>query len=193
MSFYSLNAVKNPNPWSRSLTRALFFELVNSTFKPFAMYSLKNEDITREVQLEENGPFVTKVFPSLYLKYMETDDPTEWRFANEYFSGWEHWEEVSTNNAIAPYVERWRKELDLRTKSQALARIKAEAKSGSKEALAASKYLIARGWDDKPQNKRGRPSKEDINKAANEIAYNEKRFDEDLDAVSKIIQSKQVG
>lgn len=193
MSFFKDNLPKSPSVKSKVLSRALFYELVLTTLKPFAMYTLKDEDITRDVQLEEDGPLVTKTFPSLYLRYMECDDPTEWRFANEYFSGWAQWEEVANNTVISPYVERWRKELDLRTKSQALARIKAEAKSNSKEALAASKYLISRGWDEKPQSKRGRPTKDEITKAANEIAYNEKKFDEDLEAISRVISSKQTG
>lgn len=177
-------------PYGKFVTKSLFFEQVFSTVKPHTIYTLKDEDIVREIQEEEGGPFKEVSFPSLYKLYMSIDDPTEWKFANECFHGWEHWELTSNSNFMKPYIERWRKELDLRTRSNALARIKSEAKSTSKEALAAAKYLIARGWEDKPSNGRGRPSKDDINRAANEIALNDKQLLEDADVVSRVLSSK---
>ena len=103
---------------------------------------------------------------------MELDDPTEWEVGQQLVDGWEHWEMLCACSWFKPYVERWRRELELRMKSKALARVKAEARTNSKESFMANRYLIEKGWEPKDGQKagRGRPSKEEIKKAANEIA-----------------------
>jgi hypothetical protein len=147
-------------------TKALFFE-TSFPSKETVLYTLKDVD--------HQG------YPSLYLLYMATNDPTEWKFATEYFDGWEHWEMLCECEWFKPLVSRWRRELELRMKSQALARIMAEAKTSSREAFASNKYLLERGWEPKEgQNKRGRPSKAEISKAAHEAVTENNRLSSDL-------------
>lgn len=156
---------------NQRLLKGLFYETTLSD-KSTVIYTLKDHD--------HSG------YPSLYRLYMETNDPTEWRFSQEHLDGWEHWEMLCQATWFKPYAERWRKELDLRLKSQALVRIMSEAKTGSKESFQANKYLLEKGWEPKESSaaKRGRPSKDEIAKAAKDIASASSRLDEDFNRLN---------
>ncbi len=158
------------NPFRSSmnqmLLKGLFYETTLS-YKSSVVYTLTDRD--------HEG------YRSLYLLYMEANDPTEWRFATTYLDCWEHWEKLCEATWFRPYRDRWRKELELRMKSQALARIMSESKTSSKESFQANKYLLEKGWEPKDSSGRGRPSKDEINKAAKEIATTSARLDEDFD------------
>jgi len=159
------NKFKNSN--GVLLLQALFFETAPS--KDTVVYTLKNTD--------HNG------YPSLYRLYMEADDPTEYTFAMEHLDSWEHWEALCNSSFFKPYIEKWRRELEVRQKARALAQIKAESLSGSRNSFAASKYLLERGWEpkDKDSSKRGRPSKEEIKAKADEIFKDLSRVSGDFD------------
>lgn len=158
------NKFRNPVSNQRFL-KGLFFETTLAD-KSTVVYTLKDVD--------HEG------YPSLYRLYMELDDPTEWKVSQELTDGWEHWEMLCNCTWFKPYVERWRKELYLRMQSQALHRIKTEAKTGSKESFGANKYLLEKGWEPKATNGRGRPSKEEIAKQAHEIARTDSQLSEDF-------------
>jgi hypothetical protein len=121
-------------------------------------------------------------YPSLYRLFMELEDLTEYEFSNKYLDGWEHWDMLCRCEWFKPYVERWRKELSLKIQGEALKALRAEASSSSRNAFAANKFLVDRGWVDKTEktNNRGRPSKEEIKKAADEIAFHERRIEDDF-------------
>lgn len=102
------------------------------------MYTLKNEDRI----INEEGDKVI----SLYKRYMEEGDLTEYTFALKYFESWHHWQRVCNAQFFKKDIlPRWRKELELKTKAEALENIKAESRSNSKNSFAASKYLFERG------------------------------------------------
>lgn len=148
------NRFRNPTTNQRFL-KALFFEMTMAD-KSTVLYTLKDVD--------HMG------YPSFYRLYMELDDPTEWEVAQQLTDGWEHWEMLCNCSWFKPYIERWRKELSLRMQSKALVRIKSEAKTGSRESFGANKYLLEKGWEPKdPRNQRGRPSKDEIRKAAEDM------------------------
>jgi hypothetical protein len=135
---------RHPTGKARFL-RELFFETTTAD-KTWVLYTLKDR--------EHEG------FPSLYLAYMAMEDLTEYEFANKYLEGWEHWVMLTNCAWFKPYVERWRKELDLKIKARYLKGIKQEAASGSRNALGAMKYLLERGWE--PKEKHPKISKEDV-------------------------------
>lgn len=130
--------------------KQLFFEMTLAD-KPYVLYTLKDVD--------HEG------YPSLYRLYMETDDPTEYEFANTYLDGWEHWEMLCATEWFKPYVTRWRKELDLRMKSKALKALKAEKDNlDSRTRITVNKYLLERGWEPKenPKNSKTKASQEEV-------------------------------
>lgn len=155
--------------------KGLFFEMTPSD-KSSVSYTLKDWDHTVD----------GVVYPSLYRLYLEQEDLTEYEFANTYLDGWEHWEMLTSCSWFKPYAERWRKELALKVKARALNRLKAEAASSSKNSFLANKYLVEKGWVDKTDNHgRGRPSKEEVKAAANEIVLSDRRIQDDYDRLMK--------
>lgn len=156
-------------------TKGLFFEMTLPETRGSAIYTLKDWDH------EVDG----KVYKSLYRLYMEVNDPTEYKFAVAHLDGWEHWEILTNCSWFKPYVERWRRELELRMKSEALARIMRESKTSGKESFQASKYLLEKGWEPKDTaSKRGRPSKDEINREARSIVEERNRIEADYERLS---------
>ena len=149
-------------------TKALFFETTLAD-KSSVVYTLKDQD--------HEG------FRSLYRLYIETKDPTEYRFATQYLDGWEHWTMLCECPWFRPYVARWREELYLLIASESLARIMAEAKTSSKESFTANRYLLERGWEPKESSKRGRPTKAAIKQEASRIASEGQQIDSDFNRI----------
>lgn len=159
------------------MTKALFFETTLAD-KSTVLYTLKEKDhIVDGV-----------TYPSLHRLYLEVNDPTEYAFAVKYLDGWSHWETLCQCTWFKPYLKKWRTELELRMKSKALSRIMVESASASKNALAANRYLLEKGWE--PQegqgSKRGRPTKEDIKQAASDLARAENHLLDDLSRIRLI-------
>lgn len=134
-----------------------------------AVYSLKDQD---------QGEY-----RSLKRLYLETDDPTEYRFYTVYLDGLKHWEALCAAKWFKPYVAQWRKELLVRLQSQALVAIRQEAANEGKNSFAANKYLLEKGWEASP-NPRGRPTKQEISDAAQTLALDEKRIAEDYERLA---------
>lgn len=147
-------------------TMSLFYEKVNAD-KTSVVYTLKDRD--------HMG------YESLYRLYMECDDPTEYLFAVTYLEGWDHWEILQSAPWFKPYIARWRRELEIKHKALALKRIKDLASDpASKDHAQANKFLVNYGWKDVQTNRRGRPSKDEISKAAKELANQSKETEEEL-------------
>ena len=104
-----------------------------------ALYSLTATDVIKEGQ----------EYPSLRKLFIETDDPTEYTFSQLHLDGWEHWQKLQRSTFLTPYIKEWRKELDVKIKSRALASIIASSQGTSREAFAAQKYLSDGGYKPK--------------------------------------------
>lgn len=140
--------------------RALFIEYKNRTDEDFTLYTLKREDKTI------NGT----TYPSLYRLYMETEDPTEWTFALAYFESWDHWEKLCEAEWFKPYILKWRNELEIKIRSRALNNIINESKSNSKESFQANKYILDKYAVGEKNERKGRPTKQQIREAADKEA-----------------------
>ena len=151
---------KNTN--NHYLLRALFLE-ESYTDTSRVLYTLTNKD-------HERG------YKSLYRLYMELKDPYEYDFANKYFDGWDHWEALCNTAWFKPHIKKWRRQLEIRLRSEALSRIFEEALSDSKNSYNANKFLVEKGWVDRAEGKRGRPTKEEIK---NELTVKEQQEDYD--------------
>jgi hypothetical protein len=103
-------------------------------------------------------------YPSIYRLYMETEDLTEFEFANKYFDSFAHWKRICQSPSFIPYISQWREELELKIRARALSSLIKKSKDDSSIA----KYLLDKNWVDKLHttnpvtNLRGRPSKNDI-------------------------------
>lgn len=164
-----MNKFKNAS--GAYLTLNLFYE--TSLDKSQVVYTLKDRDHAG--------------YPSLYLAYMDTNDPTEYRFAKTYLDGWAHWERINKASWFQDYVIPWRKELELRTRSEALMRIREKSLSEDKEAFQANKYLLNGQWKDKPTARRaGAPSKQEIREAADRVFTTERTLEQDLERIKEL-------
>lgn len=103
-------------------------------------------------------PYDHKGCISLYRKYMEIGDPTEYRFALGCFGSWKHWQVLTKLQWFQPHHEEWKKELELKLISDQYDRMEDIAKTapkGSPSHIAAVKWLA----EFNQPKKRGRPSK----------------------------------
>ena len=166
------NRFKSYGAWTPSwLSRALFVEMHKQagTDPALVLYTLKDH--------EHEGK------PSLRALYLETADPTEYEFANKYLGGWDHWVDLQGCEWFKPHVLRWRTELELKLKSEALKRIRDEAEADGRNGFAANKFLLQNGWIDKAAepSRRGRPTKAEVKQEAVRIASDSERITEDFE------------
>ena len=156
----------------RRLTKGLFFETTLAD-KSTVLYTLKEED--------HMG------YPSLKRLYLETGDPTEYRFATSYLDSWDHWLELCKCSWFQDHLNLWRQELEVKIKGAALYRIIEESENDlSKSRFAANKFLLEGGWkpkDEGTKNRRGRPSKQEIREAAAEMAQDKDLLDQAFERV----------
>jgi hypothetical protein len=116
--------------------------------------------------------------PSLKQLFLQTRDTTEYLFATQYFDGWQHWEQLSKTVWLSPYVTQWRTELNLLLEAEQVARLIKTSEGTSKEAFAAQKYLRDL-FGRKVGPGRGRPSNEEVAKAAKAIAEEQGTLEEE--------------
>lgn len=151
---------------NQRLTRALFLE-ESYDDRTFVLYTLKDK--------EHDG------YQSLYQCYMGVSDPTEIRFAQEYFESWEHWNMVAESTWFKPYIGRWREELEVRIRSKALAAVIDVADDKyNKLSYEANKFLLSGAWKSKEEKEKvGRPSKEKIKEEAHKLFQDSKQEQDD--------------
>jgi hypothetical protein len=162
-----LSQSKFKNPSGGFYLQALFYETCFGD-KATVVYTLKNHDHAG--------------YPSLYLRYMEADDLTEYKFATENLDGWDHWKRLCKAPFFKEYVQAWREELEVRTKSRALANLIKDASSGSKSAAGSSRYIVEYQGSSKKHG-RGRPSKDQIAQEAQKIANESTRVEDDFQRI----------
>lgn len=101
-------------------------------------------------------------YPSLkqiYLSY-EHIPGYEYEFAIDCFKSWDHWNKLATSSSLKGMFAEWREELEVKIKAAAIrAMVKASEGTGA-SATGAAKYLADKGYS----TKRGRPSKEEVEK-----------------------------
>ncbi len=140
---FELDKKKLVDSGGRYYTQALFLE---TAYDEKAVFTLKGYDHTYE----------GKLYPSLQLRYIECNDPTEYTFANEWLCGWRHWQKMLENKFLRRYIEEWREELEYKIRASAVKHMLDSASAGNYQA---SKWLADRGWATRGA---GRPSKAEI-------------------------------
>lgn len=162
----------------RWATKHLFLETYLDTLYPdvsTVVYTLGEED--------KDG------YPSLKKLYLQMNDLTEYKFATTHLGGWNHWQQLVGTEWFREHVMQWRTELELKNISEALIRIRDEAEMDGRNAFQANRFLATRGWiasEDK-QERRGRPSKSEIKKAAEEQALKQTKPLADLKRLEELL------
>lgn len=109
----------------------------------------------------------------LYEDYLRIADPTEYRFAVRCIGSWSQWEALLQEEPLKTDIVRWRRELEVKLRSEALQRIMDVASNeGTRDSLQANRYLLEANYGNK--DKVGRPSTKAIEQKAKElVAHNE--------------------
>tara|TARA_R110000822_G_scaffold250010_1_gene377382 strand:+ start:478 stop:966 length:489 start_codon:yes stop_codon:yes gene_type:complete len=144
-----------------------------------------------------------KLYPALHLLFLKMEDPTEWNFGNKYLESYDHWSVLCQCTWFKPYISRWRKELELQMKSELLGLLKETATSGSRDSFQAAKFLLEKKWvvpsdeeleAEAKNNQRkgaGRPSKEDIRKAAEKESFSFTQVNDDYERLQRVLTQKK--
>jgi hypothetical protein len=110
-------------------TQGLFLEIGYDA--DTAVYTLQHDD------REYNG----KWYPSIRRLYLETSDPTEYKFARRFFYSWEHWQRIAASKVFAEHIASWRAELAVLLRARAVDSIIAQ----SATSFQAAKWLADNG------------------------------------------------
>lgn len=149
----------------RLRTQSLF---IDYQYDPeIAIYTLKDEDF------EYKG----KVFPSLKRLYLEIADPTEWEFAQRCFANWDQWQRIANTYATKNNVAKWREELEIKLKSEAIKEMRNKAQDP--KGTSAARWLAEKGWEEKRTP--GAPSKEEKERQINIDKRVKDELDEDIE------------
>lgn len=97
--------------------------------------------------------------------YLQTRDPTEYSMAMELLNSWEHWKVLSSCDWFLEILTKWRDELEIMMRSEALKTLIEVSHSSGREAASAAKYIAEKGWAPK-ESGRGRPTKGEVQKNA---------------------------
>ena len=148
----------------RFRTQSLFIEMKHDKYP--APFTLKDYDHRGRL--------------SMYVKYMDIADPTEYSQAIALLGSWRHWELLTATDWFKPYIERWRTELSVKFESDRFQEMKEVALThkGTTQGVSATKWLAERySQVSKPQ--RGRPSKAEKSAALKEETEEDKLLAEE--------------
>lgn len=129
----------------RFRTQSLFIEFPHDSYP--AYFTTKKYDVVRD----------GKTYLSLYLKYMEIADPTEYQVAIRLFGSWDHWNALSKGQWFLSELTGWREELKVRLESDRYFEMKSNVGQDGPASIQATKWLAER-YGEKETAKRGRPS-----------------------------------
>jgi len=153
----------------RLRTQSLFVEKKDPNYP--AYFTVREEDFK-----DGDG----NEYVSLRRLYVESQDPTEYRFAQRAFGSWRHWLRIRSMAWLQPHLTEWREELDARLRSLGSQWLQEALDGTSQVSVPAAKYFANGEYWDKPK-KRGRPSKEEIEGTRKRLAKQEAELDEDFE------------
>jgi hypothetical protein len=160
--------------------KARFRNKMNVRYYKGLFYEFSSDPSTVVYTLRD---FESGGYPSLYQIYLQEADPEEFRFATTWLDNYEHWERLCSAQWFQPYRDKFRAHLEQKLKSEALAQIITDARSGqSRTAFASNKFIVERGWN---RATKGRPSKDQIREAAFDLAQTEQRLLDDYNRATQ--------
>lgn len=170
MAYFS-NPTNNPlkDKDGRFRTYSLFIEKATENNTP--IWTLKEEDVTVDGVL----------YPSLKKIYFSYDHIPgyEYDFAVENLTSWEYWTKL-TGSGLRAIFQEWRDELEVRIKARSIKTLIKTTTEGGAAAANAAKYLAEKGY----APKRGRPSKEEVQRERLISAGVEKEVQDDIERMN---------
>lgn len=128
----------------------------------FMTRSLFVETILKEQSLKGIKPMYTltgvKGFTDVHEMYVNSADPTGYSFAIEAFESWDHFLHLSSLSWFRKHLASWESELEVKIRSKGMKALMKTATTEGSRGTTAAKYIADAGW----KTKRGRPSKEDV-------------------------------
>lgn len=118
--------------------------------------------------------------------YVESRDPTGYTVSQELLGDYSLWITLMGCRWFVAAKEIWDREMDAAIKSEAMKEIRELSKDGlPAQRLAAAKYLANKEYRKDNTASKGRPKREDIDRAAKEMAATERDIEEDLKRISR--------
>lgn len=138
----------------RRILRSLFIETMTQSAAEGgnvdSVFTLKDHNVHKD----------GKDYYSLKNIYLSYDHIPgfEYDFAQDVFGDWSHWILLSESDIIKDHIQSWRDEMTIKLQAKAMkSMLKTALYEGSKGTPAA-KFIADRGWE----VKRGRPSREEV-------------------------------
>lgn len=144
-----------------------------------------NENLAVYTLTGDHKEYNGNLYPSLKKLYLEESDPTEFLFAEKYCVDWPHWQRLCKNAIVGRHIEQWREELRLSLQAEGIATLIDLAVNQS--SYQAAKWLADEGWI---KDKRGRPSKEEVEGHLKKKAEEDAGFAEDYN-ILKLHEAKK--
>ena len=119
------------SPTGQYRTKSLFLEQSYDN-QENVYYTLKDHHQRNELGEIE--------YLSLHQLFLEHEDPLEYSFAETYLFSFDHWQTLCRCSWFKPFLDRWRFELELKIRSEALKRVLGESKTNGKNAFMATRY-----------------------------------------------------
>lgn len=115
-------------------------------------------------------------------EYIKTKDPTGYKIAQKLFHGdYTLWTTLNSCRWFVAAKEVWDREIDAALVSEGIDAIREMARDGMPaQKLAAAKFLATKAYRKDSSASKGRPKREDVDKAAKDLALIEKDLQDDL-------------
>lgn len=163
-------------PLNRKILRGLFIETYAASkeegedgYRVQPIFTLK------EWNVEKDGKTYYSL-KNIYFSYNHIPG-YEYEFAKDVFNSWEHWNMLANcSGTVREHIEQWKEELTIKLQAQAFQALAKTAIYEGSKGTPAAKFLADRGWE----QKRGRPSKEEIAKNSKIEAGVRESLEEDM-------------
>jgi hypothetical protein len=116
----------------------------------------------------------------LHCLFLESGDPTGYRFAMDHLGGWKHYQLLSGLKWFKSHLEDWKDELEVKLRSEGIAKQRQLSAKGNQPA---AKWLSDRGWS---KRQAGAPSKAEVQRETKVQAKLAAELDADFERVTNI-------
>ena len=157
---------------------SLFLE-TNTSYNLHPFFTVYAEDkemdgkaVVQEGPVDDSKP---RTYVSMKLLYMQHYyDPTEYQFVQNVLGDFKIWESICANPTLSKYVEEWRKEAEIKLRSEAIKEVVEVAKNEGAKGFTAAKWLAEGKWKTgtgagRPKNREDETENEINSKLSKEV------------------------